>query len=270
MRASSRHGLRRCSGLRPGQADARRQAARLDDGVRPGAAACAAVLGEDLRDLRLDLECDGSRVAGLTDGTTDHDVVGAARNKVKRGLAVLRSFIGGLKVTINDVTYGLDIEPERGAPDNGDLEIDLPNVFVALGEAAENRNTALAILIDKISTLRIKNLLRSSWRCTRFSNNSFRLCSLERACQFCHASPGDPNGTPRRCLVSRTSTHFSDLEEGAGDPARHRRRLESGHFDNVRLPSCTHTLCKNGATSAGIWPHIHRSRFRLLKMPQRW
>jgi hypothetical protein len=36
---------------------------------------------------------------------------------------------------MNDVTIGLDIEPERGAADSGDLEIDLPNLFVALAEA---------------------------------------------------------------------------------------------------------------------------------------
>lgn len=80
----------------------------------------------------------------------DLDRMAGAGDKVKRGLAVLRSFIGAFKVTVNDFTFGLDIEPEKGAADSGDLEIDLPNVFVAIGEAAENRNSAVAILIDEI------------------------------------------------------------------------------------------------------------------------
>ena len=44
----------------------------------------------------------------------------------------------------------MDIDPEQGAADSGDLEIDLPNLFVAVAEAAEERKTAVAILIDEI------------------------------------------------------------------------------------------------------------------------
>lgn len=78
------------------------------------------------------------------------DRMAGAGDKVKRGLAVLRGFVGAFKLTVNDFTFGLDIEPEKGVADSGDLEIDLPNVFVAIGEAAENRNSAVAILIDEI------------------------------------------------------------------------------------------------------------------------
>ncbi len=69
---------------------------------------------------------------------------------MKRGLAVLRSFVGGLKVTVGDVSFGLDIDPEVGAADSGDLEIDLPNLFVAVAEAAEERKSAVAVFIDEI------------------------------------------------------------------------------------------------------------------------
>jgi hypothetical protein len=69
---------------------------------------------------------------------------------VKRGLAVLRSFVGAIKVTVGDASFGLDIEPEKGAADSGDIEIDLPNLFVAVAEAAEERKSAVALLIDEI------------------------------------------------------------------------------------------------------------------------
>ena len=78
--------------------------------------------------------------------------------KVKRGLAVLRSFIGGIKLTVNDVALGLDIEPAKGTADSGDLEIDLPNLFIAIAEAALERQTAVAILIDEIQYLNQKEL----------------------------------------------------------------------------------------------------------------
>ncbi len=86
------------------------------------------------------------------------DRIAGLGNKVKRGLSVLRSFISALNVTINDVTIGLDIEPERGVADSGDLEIDLPNLFVALAEAAEDHKSAIAIFIDEIQYFSQKEL----------------------------------------------------------------------------------------------------------------
>jgi hypothetical protein len=86
------------------------------------------------------------------------DRIAGAGDKVKRGLAVLRSFIGALKITAGDFTFGLDIDPEKGAADSGDLEIDLPNLFVAVGEAAEERTSAVAVLIDEIQYFNRKEL----------------------------------------------------------------------------------------------------------------
>lgn len=79
-------------------------------------------------------------------------------DQVKRGLAVLRSFIGALKLTMGDITIGLDIEPEKGAADSGDLEVDLPNLLVAIGEAAEDRKIPVAIFIDEIQYFTKKEL----------------------------------------------------------------------------------------------------------------
>jgi hypothetical protein len=88
----------------------------------------------------------------------DLDRVAGAGDKVKRGLAVLRSFIGAIKLTIGDVDIGLDIEPEKGSADSGDLEIDLSNLFVAVAEAAVERNGAVALLIDEIQYFNQKEL----------------------------------------------------------------------------------------------------------------
>lgn len=79
-------------------------------------------------------------------------------NKVKRGLGVLKSFIGSIKVKVAEVEFGLDIEPERGTADSGDFEVDLSNLFIAVAEAAQDRGTALAILIDEIQYLSVKEL----------------------------------------------------------------------------------------------------------------
>lgn len=86
------------------------------------------------------------------------DRIAGAGDKVKRGLRVLRSFIGSLNLTVGDVTLGLDIDPETGAADSGDLEIDLPNLFVAVGEAVAEREASVAILIDEIQYFGQKEL----------------------------------------------------------------------------------------------------------------
>ncbi len=86
------------------------------------------------------------------------DRIAQTGDRVKRGLRVLRSFLGGLKVKMGELEIGLDIDPETGAADSGDIEIDLPNVFEALGEAAKEKKSAVAILIDEIQYLSQKEL----------------------------------------------------------------------------------------------------------------
>ena len=83
----------------------------------------------------------------------DLDRIAGAGNKARRGLAVLKSFVGAIKIKVGDVDIGLDIEPEPGAADSGDLEVDLPSLFMAVAEAAQERRVAVAILIDEIQYL---------------------------------------------------------------------------------------------------------------------
>jgi hypothetical protein len=101
----------------------------------------AALISPALRNLLYELD----RMVGVGD-------------KVKRGLAVLRSFIGGIKISSGDFSVGLDIDPLRGTADSGDIEIDLPNLFLAVAEAAEERKTAVALLIDEIQYVTPKEL----------------------------------------------------------------------------------------------------------------
>lgn len=73
--------------------------------------------------------------------------------KVKHGLRVLKSFIGTVKVTYGEVDFSLDLEAERGVADSGNLTRDLPELFVAVGEAAKSHGSAVVILIDEIQNL---------------------------------------------------------------------------------------------------------------------
>jgi hypothetical protein len=73
-----------------------------------------------------------------------------AGDRVRKGLAILKSFVGAVKVTIGEIEVGLDIEPAVGQADSGDLEADLPALLVAVAEAAAERGQHVAILIDEI------------------------------------------------------------------------------------------------------------------------
>ncbi len=79
-------------------------------------------------------------------------------NKAKRALAVLKSFVSSLKLSYGEITLGLDIDPEFGTADSGDLEIDLPQLFVAVAEAALDRDCAVAVLVDEMQYLSTKEL----------------------------------------------------------------------------------------------------------------
>jgi hypothetical protein len=41
------------------------------------------------------------------------DVIESAKDKARKGLRVLKSFVGALKVSLSDIEYGLSINPEK-------------------------------------------------------------------------------------------------------------------------------------------------------------
>ena len=81
------------------------------------------------------------------------DQMANINQKVKRGLRVLKSFFNSIRMKVNDVEISLDIDPETGTADSGDLESDLPALLEVIAEAAEARGTAVAIIIDEIQYL---------------------------------------------------------------------------------------------------------------------
>jgi len=72
---------------------------------------------------------------------------------VKRGLRVLKSFTIKFKPDMGDFDLGLDIDPELGAADSGDLEIDLSELLFAVAQAAAARSVHIAIFIDEMQYL---------------------------------------------------------------------------------------------------------------------
>ncbi len=77
---------------------------------------------------------------------------------VKRGLRVLRSFLGTIKLSSHEVELTLGVDPEAGRADSGDLESDLKDLLIALGEAAKAADRPIALLIDELQYLPRRDL----------------------------------------------------------------------------------------------------------------
>jgi hypothetical protein len=73
-----------------------------------------------------------------------------AKELATRALRALAGFAGALKVKYQDIEVGIDVDPEPGLADNGDLEHDLQALLEAAGAAAREAETALALFIDEL------------------------------------------------------------------------------------------------------------------------
>lgn len=73
-------------------------------------------------------------------------------DRFRHAAAVLKSFTIIVDAS-GTVTAGLDVEAAEGFADHADLAMDLTDVFVALGEAARERDRGVVLLFDEIQFL---------------------------------------------------------------------------------------------------------------------
>ncbi len=76
--------------------------------------------------------------------------IGRAKSLAQRALKGLAGFAKALKVKYADIEVGLDLAPEPGLADNGDLEHDLMALLEATGQAAKKAGTAVAVFLDEL------------------------------------------------------------------------------------------------------------------------
>ena len=72
------------------------------------------------------------------------------KEAAQRALRGLAGFAKALKLKYEDIEVGFDFEPEAGLADNGDLEHDLQALLEAVGQAARQGETALAVFADEL------------------------------------------------------------------------------------------------------------------------
>lgn len=80
----------------------------------------------------------------------------SAKAKTHDAMKALRSFASVFKVQIGDLSVSVD--PEPGVADSGNLEYDLPDMFVAIGIAAKAADKGWCLLIDEVQYLKEEEL----------------------------------------------------------------------------------------------------------------
>jgi hypothetical protein len=76
--------------------------------------------------------------------------VDQAKDLATRALRGLAGFAEALKLKYGDIEVGLDLDPEPGLADNGDLEQDLQALLEVVGATARKARTALVLFIDEL------------------------------------------------------------------------------------------------------------------------
>jgi hypothetical protein len=77
--------------------------------------------------------------------------VAAAKQIATRGLNGLRNFASIFKIEFAGLDIG--VEPEPGLADTGDLQYDLPDLFILIGKAAQAAGRGWLLLIDEVQYL---------------------------------------------------------------------------------------------------------------------
>lgn len=83
-------------------------------------------------------------------------IIENAKAKAHEAMRALRSFASAFKLEYGDMSIA--VEPEVGVADSGDLESDLPELFVRIGEAAKAAGKAWTLLIDEVQYLSERDL----------------------------------------------------------------------------------------------------------------
>lgn len=83
-------------------------------------------------------------------------LIEAAKAATHTALRALRSFAGAFKISVGD--FEVSVDPEPGVADSGNLEYDITELFLKVGEAAKAANRGWALLIDEVQYLSTEEL----------------------------------------------------------------------------------------------------------------
>ena len=143
----------------------------------------------------------------------------AVKAKMSDALKALGSFAKAFKVKYSDVEFSVDMASEAGVADSGDLEVDLADLLMAVGEAAKEADTAVVLFIDELQYIPEEQLAALISALHRTSQSQLPVTMVAA-------------GLPQ--LVGQTGRAKSYAE----------RLFEFGPVDKLDPPAAKDALCK--------------------------
>ena len=151
------------------------------------------------------------------------DRIEGVQEVVRRGMRVLKGFASAFKVQYGDIEVGIDFDSERGTADSGDLAADLPDLFLAVGEAAAARKTAIALIIDEIQYLSEKDLALLIAAVHRVNQKTLPILLVGAGLPQVLAKMGDAKSYAERLFEFPRVAALSEVDARVGHRAAGRR-----------------------------------------------
>lgn len=83
-------------------------------------------------------------------------LIAAAKTAAHAAMRALRSFASAFRISVGD--FEVSVDPEPGVADSGELELDMAELFLKVGDAAKAAGRGWALLIDEMQYLSTKEL----------------------------------------------------------------------------------------------------------------
>jgi AAA ATPase domain len=156
------------------------------------------------------------------------DLKAATGHKLHRAASVLRNFVSVFKVKVGDIEIGID--PARGEADTGNLEQDLPDLLVAVCEAAKERNVALGIFLDEVQYLSPQEMASLIVACHEVAQRNLPLFFVGAGLPQIAALAGNAKSYAERLF---TYPEVGQLDAGAARAALiHPAKIEGVDFED--------------------------------------
>ena len=150
-----------------------------------------------------------------------------------------------------------DVPAAEGAADHGDLSMDLTDVFVALGEAADEQHRGVALLIDEVQFLGRAQLEALIQAMHKTVQRRLPSSSSGRGCRRSPSWRGTRSRTPSGCSPSpgsgrsRATTHGPRSSSPRG--SRGSRSTTTRSTSPYGSRRATPTSSRSSATRSGGW-----------------
>jgi hypothetical protein len=159
------------------------------------------------------------------------DRIAGTQEAAGRALRILRNFASAFKVSFGGVDLG--ISADEGTADTGDLANDLPELMLAVGQAAAARGTAVALIIDEVQYLAEPELAALIMAIHRVNQKQLPLVFFGAGLPQLRGKMGEAKSYVERLFdfPNVDALHPNEARRAIVEPARH----EGVEFEDAAL-----------------------------------